>query len=353
MKSKMKWSSIVVVIVLLFGYTHCDLMLTPQNGKVNYKNRKNASISSTEQTSLPTEISTPSADYANAYSYYEEVINPKLEQQSCFLCHSSSGGAPLSITNYDDLKGMLLDGKLIGKMTGSQSHGGGVKCSSSTSDICENFSEWYALEFSQNNQQPPSQGNNAVNMLTGGIDTVSALGKVTGHAAKRDAPSETQVVEFYFDGPKGMGQLIGTVNANLPGGEVSGNHGFIFFIPTQYRDGQARQLYAYVGNESILSSPRTVRAYTPSIEGFDYYQANVKPALDNRCARCHAVNYDQHFNSLLSPTPSGGGTATNNEMINMPSGSHNGVNHPGGNICGDKNSSPCFEIQTWWGIEFN
>ena len=39
MKNKFKWSSIAIVAILLVSYTHCDLMLTPQNGKVNYKNK--------------------------------------------------------------------------------------------------------------------------------------------------------------------------------------------------------------------------------------------------------------------------------------------------------------------------
>jgi hypothetical protein len=373
MKNKFKWSSIAIVAILLVSYTHCDLMLTPQNSKVNYKNKRSTSSTNTSTNSNNgNEISTPSADYANAFSYYEEIVKPKLQSESCLVCHSANGGAPTSITNYDGLKNLMMNGSnyqdssLNRKMTGSTSHGGGVKCGSSSTGICENFSNWYALEFSQNNQPaptnptptptptPPQNGSGVM----GSVDIVSALGKVNGWAGDSFNPNSSLTVEFYIDGAKGSGTLIGTTVASLPGGNVSGNHGFIFFIPSQYRDGNAHQLFAYAidsGNNDVAlaGSPKTIYTYSPSIEGYDFYQANVKPVLDNRCAGCHAVNYDQHFNSLVSPTPAGGGSATNNEMINMPSGSHNGTNHPGGNICGNKNNSPCSEIQNWWQTEFN
>ena len=79
MKSKSKWSSIAVVVILLVSYTHCDLMLTPQNGKVNYKN-KNNSASTTGVSNSQNEISSPSTDYSNAFSYYEEIVKPKLSR---------------------------------------------------------------------------------------------------------------------------------------------------------------------------------------------------------------------------------------------------------------------------------
>lgn len=353
MKNKVKWSSICVVIILLTAYTHCDLMLAPQNGKINHKkNRSTASVTTTTTSDSPDVLSTPSTDYANAYSFYEDVVAIKIKEQNCLLCHSSNGGAPLSIVNYDDLKELLLNGKVLAKMTGSQAHGGGVKCSDSNTGICKSFSEWYSIEFSQNNQEVPAfVPSNS--QLIGSIDSISAMGKVVGHVGNPSNPNNSLTVDFYLDGPKGSGEFIGSSLANLPGGSVAGNHGFIFFVPSEYRDGSTHLIYSYVEDESLSGGGKTFSAYSPSIEGFEYYQSNVKPILDNRCSRCHAVNYDQHFNSLLTPAPSFGGSPTNNEMINMPTGSHGGVNHPGGNLCGNKNSSPCLEIQTWWGIEFN
>lgn len=361
MNNKFKWSSIFFVVIILVSYTHCDLMLTPQNSKVKNKTKKNVNSS----TSPAPELNTRHEDYANAFSYYEEVVKPKLDSESCLLCHSQNGGAPLSITDYDQLKEMLMSAQnyesslLHSKMTGATSHGGGVKCASSTSGICENFASWYALEFSQNNTQPPvplppvnTSG------VSGNIDIVSSLGKVNGWAGNSFSPNDQLTVEFYIDGPKGSGTLIGSTVANLPGGSISGSHGFMFFIPSVYRDGNPHQFYAYAidsgQNEVRLGgAPMTIFTYKPSIQGYDFYQANVKPILDNRCSSCHAINYDQHFNSLIAPTLAGGASATNNEMINMPSGTHSGRAHPGGNLCGSKNASPCLEIQQWWNIEFN
>ncbi|WP_127714075.1 hypothetical protein [Halobacteriovorax sp. HLS] len=364
MENKFKWSSIVLVVVLLVTYTHCDLMITPQNAKVNYKNKNSSSTSYDTSSTAPSEISTPSTDYANAYSYYEEVVSPALQAQNCLLCHSSNGGAPISVGEYDQLKALMMNSTnyqgstLNMKMIGSMAHAGGVKCANSTEGICEKFANWYALEFSQLNppvvDNPPTNSGSGV---MGSVDVISSLGKINGWAGDSFNVNSTLQVEFYLDGPKGSGTFLGSVSANLPGGSVTGNHGFIFFIPSQYRDGSAHQLYGYAIDSNqqeiaLANSPQNIYTYAPSIEGYDFYQNNVKPLLDSRCSSCHAVNYDQHFNSLLSPSPGAGGSATNNEMINMPAGSHNGKGHPGGNICGNKNNSPCSEIQAWWQVEF-
>ena len=366
MKNKLKWSSIVITIALLFGYTHCDLMLSPQSNKVNYnKSGLSPSVSNTSSTNANPEEGIVTEDFSNAYSYYEDVVRAKLESQSCFLCHSAAGGAPLTVGSYDDLKAMMMDGtsyldsSLNKKMIGTIAHGGGVKCTTSSAGVCGDFSNWYTLEFSQNNQPTPTApiAPSVTNGVSGSIDVVSALGKLNGWAGDSLNPNSSLTVEFYIDGAKGSGVLMGSTVANLPGGRVSGNHGYIFYIPSRYRDGTAHQVFAYAINENgqevpLSGSPKTVYTYSPSLTGLEYYETSVKPLL-NSCMGCHAVNYDQHFNSLLSPTPSGGGSAINNEMINMPAGSHNGKSHPGGNICGNKNNSPCSEIQTWWEIEFN
>lgn len=77
-------------------------------------------------------------------------------------------------------------------------------------------------------------------------------GLVTGWALDEDLPSRSIMVHFYLDGPAGSGgQFIGFTTANIFRPDVNnalgvtGNHGFNFIIPNQYRDGNSHLIYVY------------------------------------------------------------------------------------------------------------
>jgi hypothetical protein len=252
------------------------------------------------------------------------------------------------------------DNELVRKVQGLISHVGGNRCPGGVSDsICRNITDWYAIEF----QAPPVTPTPppAAQGLAGMVTVVSSLGRVSGYAANTQNLSASVGVNFYLDGPSGAGILLNNapISANQAGfnGGYTGAHAFSYYLPILYRDGISHQLYAYAvdnGVETQLQgSPYNFTAYVSSIDGYNYYNSTVRPILQNRCAACHSINYDQHFGSLLSPSPANGGSMTDNEMINMPAGRHMNVNHPGGNICGSKDNSPCVELQTWWDLEFN
>ena len=244
--------------------------------------------------------------------------------------------------------------QLMDKLQGLPAHAGGNRCPGGVTDmICELVGQWWQRE----NPGNTGNGNGNSNDPTGSILAVSATGKVTGWAADPLDTGSAVTVNFYLDGEMGTGTFIGSVQADDAGfnGGYPGSHAYTYYIPISYRDGSAHQLYAYVTNGqtdvALMGSPWNFNAYTSTVAGFNYYNGTLKPILMTQCSSCHAIIYDVHFSSLLSPTPAQGGSITNNEMINMPSGSHNGNNHPGGNICGSKFNSPCSEIQTWWNLE--
>jgi hypothetical protein len=259
------------------------------------------------------------------------------------------------------------DNELINKIQGIIGHAGGNRCPGGVTDtVCQVVADWYQQEMaapapSPNPTPAPTPTPPPVNGVTGAISVITSTGKVTGYAGDSTDPNKTLGVNFYLDGPSGAGILLTNtpIQANLAGfnGGIAGAHAFNYFIPILYRDGISHTLYAYADDNGIetelMGSPYTFTAYTSTIEGFNYYNGTVKPLLDQRCSQCHAFTYDQNFSSLLTPSPANGGSMTNNEMINMPSGSSMGNNHPGGNICGTKDNSPCVEIQMWWDLEFN
>jgi hypothetical protein len=110
----------------------------------------------------------------------------------------------------------------------------------------------------------------------GYLDQVSATGIASGWAYDPNASSSSIAVHFYLDGAAGQGgQLIGATTANAGRADVnsamkiSGNHGFQFTIPDQYRDGKPHNIRAYAIDSStatlatlLIGSPKD---YTLSV----------------------------------------------------------------------------------------
>jgi mono/diheme cytochrome c family protein len=372
--------SVSGIIFLLAGFTHCVIEPPKSATKVNSRGTASSTDTATETSTAtpptpvtPTPVTpapVPPVGSDPGREFFDQTVLPNF-QNNCMVCHTEPINqpplpGPLTIYNYDQMKASIstgtnaTDNNLVRKVQGLIGHAGGNRCPGGINDaICKNITDWYAIEF----QAPPitpspppvAQG------LAGMVTVVSSLGKVSGYAANAQNLASTVGVNFYLDGPSGAGILLNNapISANQAGfnGGYTGAHAFSYFLPILYRDGLSHTLYAYAVENNVETqlqgSPYTFTAYVSSIDGYNYYNATVRPLLQQRCASCHSINYDQHFGSLLSPSPANGGTMTDNEMINMPAGRNMNTNHPGGNLCGSKDNSPCVELQTWWDLEFN
>lgn len=295
---------------------------------------------------------------AAGLNFFEKSVLPVL-QAKCVNCHADPRQpaeirGPLSIYSYTQMKLKLkgtssTDNDLINKVMNKIGHDGADRCGGSFSaSPCKEIAAWRLIE---NGEDP---GANAGNGIAGRIFDVSSLGKVIGWAYNPDKTSEILTVAFYIDGPTGTGTKIGPIMANRSGADnnTPGDHAYLFDIPETFRDKKKHTLQAYAvvdGKETLIETvPYEFTAYAPSAAGRAFYNANVAGAV-NGCTSCHAVGYEQHFYTLVSPAPSQGGTAINNVLINK-AGTRNGNAHSGGNRCGGGN--PCNVFEQWWAAEF-
>jgi hypothetical protein len=106
------------------------------------------------------------------------------------------------------------------------------------------------LDFNLSSLAPPPPPPNVYGP-TGYLEGLNASGNASGWSFDPDTPSQSININFYVDGPVGIGTLAGTAPANLLRADVNaaynatGNHGFSWNIPNQYRDGKPHKLYAY------------------------------------------------------------------------------------------------------------
>jgi hypothetical protein len=105
----------------------------------------------------------------------------------------------------------------------------------------------------------------------GYLDIVSSTGVASGWTYDPDNSGASINVQFYVNGPRGTGTLIGTVLANTPRADVNqvvgipGNHGYNFTIPAAYKDGHSHSIFAYgvdtrgntVNSSMLINSPKT------------------------------------------------------------------------------------------------
>lgn len=371
---KKRWLQVVgsvsLVLTVLFSYTHC-VVQSPKKTARKTANADEQSSTSNNSNTGSTSNSGNTGSTGNTANAGEAFFNQNVKtvfEANCMFCHDLPQNnppvpGPITIYDYTAMKEMMMDGTgttqnaLMNKLQSITAHTGGNRCPSGVTDpICDVVAQWHALE--DPNAGSGNTGGN-VSTPTGDVLNITALGKVTGWAANPLDTNELVTVKFYLDGQQGgTGTFIGSTIAANPGfnGGYAGSHAFQYNVPLSYRDGVTHQLYVYASSNNqdylVSQTPWTFAAYTTSSAGFNFYNTNLKPVLDARCSSCHAVNYDLHFYNLLDPTPANGGSATNNQLVRMPAGSFNGLNHPGGNICGGVNGAPCDLIQQWWTIEF-
>jgi cytochrome c553 len=187
--------------------------------------------------------------------------------------------------------------------------------------------------------------------LVGALNSIAPTGRITGWAAWSDDASAIVTVRILIDGNQ-----LAEIPANVDSfdNDTPGAHAFALDVPANLKDGKDHMVEAtamYNGEASAFTK-QSFNIAAPSQSGRDFFAANLRANLQTRCGGCHPVNYDQQYASLSTPLPAAGGTALNNELINMASGRNGNVNHPGGNVCGGKNAGVCVQIQQWWGIEF-
>src|SRR3989344_3069353 len=117
---------------------------------------------------------------------------------------------------------------------------------------------WYAYSLDSSTQTPSLLTNSHTNPVIapptnqppGGFLDLAAPAYATGWALDLDVPTQSIMVQFYLDGPKGTGTLLGTTPTSIlrpdvnQSGNVSGHHGFAFTYPA-----------------SIASGPHTIYAY--------------------------------------------------------------------------------------------
>lgn len=115
---------------------------------------------------------------------------------------------------------------------------------------------------------PPPPPNLAIE---GTFDEITSVGVMRGWTLDRNDSSASTQVHVYLNGQAGQGgTLIGSTTANLPRPDVNqalgvtGNHGFEFSIPSQYRNGTTYSAYVYgidlndpAGNRLLSGSPRS------------------------------------------------------------------------------------------------
>lgn len=100
-------------------------------------------------------------------------------------------------------------------------------------------------------------------------------GVLSGWALDKDVPSRSIDVAIYMDGPKGVGQNVATVNANIlrtdvnDDQQVTGNHGFAWTMPSQYTGTHTWHTYGVeVSDPRILASlSNSPKTYTAPVVG--------------------------------------------------------------------------------------
>ncbi|GEM_PF-6941616 len=106
----------------------------------------------------------------------------------------------------------------------------------------------------------------------GFLDIITSDGIISGWALDLNHPSDSINVHIYFDGPAGSGgTFAGSVNTGIYRPDVNqieqvtGNHGFNFNVPQNYRDGRQHSVYAYAidpddssgaSNNQLTNSPK-------------------------------------------------------------------------------------------------
>lgn len=299
-------------------------------------------------------------------TYFTTTVKPAF-QAKCTSCHGfpaqgGNGTGPLTLWNYNNMRGKLLSGgiadnELIDYARGSDAHvahPGGDYCAGNLgTSPCLELLAWCDKEGCS-----PSGGGGGNNNPFGKLDRVSNRGLVEGYAKDVDTPNTAVNVEIYADGVRGSGSFLGSVVANRSyvSVDASGNIGFQFQLPAGYIDNNSHTYYLYAQDSQagatyaqLVQSPKTKITYSERANAKSFYDTNVLPKLNANCGGCHGtftfntMVYDYFLSS--SGTPAG---ATTHSLYQKISGA---VSHGGGNRCSGAND-PCPGLVTTYNTEF-
>ncbi len=344
---------ILLLVALLFLFNNCGSPAADK-GKSN-SSSTGGSTGSPGGTGGPGgTVTPPPPPTTAAQDFFKNTVNPMFTAR-CTTCHTEprfGGNAPLSLFNYTSMRALLLNGTgainnaLTNKTQALFSHTGSDQCAIAgpLATPCKEIMDWWKIETGL-----------AIKGIDGRIENGGAAGTLQGWAIDIQNPTVKINVVLYVDGPVGTGTLLGTVAAsgNGPGAPFTQGHSFTFTLPANLTNGSAHDIYGYgisaVAANQFPGPAKRLSSYAPTPAGINYFNTTMKPLLQSKCSSCHFVDHAVQYNYLSFPAPNGGGTALNNTLINKISG---GVSHSGGNICGNKNTSPCLQMQTWWALEF-
>lgn len=135
------------------------------------------------------------------------------------------------------------------------------------------------LSWTKRAVTPPPPPPPANQPPVGNFDEINSSGVVRGWSYDPDASSSSNQVHIYIDGPAGQGgTLLNGAATNILRSDVnatfgiSGNHGFEYSIPAQYRNGQNHSIYVYGVDTSdsavathLAASPRTFNIAPPVV----------------------------------------------------------------------------------------
>lgn len=215
---------------------------------------------------------------------------------------------------------------------------------------CAGDSQKQAESSSDGTSGNPEIGSEFSGKVQGSVTTISTSGNIWGYALDPSNKNKSLRVYFYIDGPVGTGTLIGNALANIQSLGANAGHYYSYNIPETYADGKAHKIYAYgyAASTSFALAPvsYSFTAYTPKAEAI--YNQGINNLVTGTCNKCHSWNFkDLFYGALLSPTPTQGGSPTNNKFYQKMMG------HSGGKFCTVSTDFPCSDIQAWWNAEFN
>jgi hypothetical protein len=287
-------------------------------------------------------------------------------KNNCASCHAENGQgtAPASLYQVKTLENLARSGTsgsdnaLLKKIQGTGHGGGNVCLAGLNSPPCSTFVAWAANLYKpagtpQTTEPTPDPISPPTGNLSnyGYLRTTKFNGIVEGYAFNPAVPTAVIPVEIYRSAyvPGATPFASGLANQFGSSG-VAGDHRFVINVSglVNSKDQITVFVYGVFGDQRKLlkDGQATFTIYKSTIEGKDYFETTTKPVLVANCVRggCHSTrNYEDVYDTLLTPTPAAGGGPTTNDLYRKVSGA---LGHRGGAFCGN-NPNVCTVISTW------
>jgi hypothetical protein len=326
---------------------------TEDKGAIKTTNKK---LTSTEAP--------PSANAENDQAFQANLL--PVIKNNCASCHAESGRgtAPSSIYQVKTLETLAKSGtsgsdnELLKKIQGKDHGGGNVCLAGLNSPPCSIFMAWAANLYKTTTTTDPTTPGGDPNALPvntlnyyGYLRGTKYNGNIEGFAFNAASPTTAITVEIYRSAYTPGATPFASAPANQFGSAgVEGNHRFVINVASlvNSKDQLTVYVYAVIGDQrkQLKDGQATFTVYKPTVEGRSYFEGTTKPVLVASCVRagCHSSrNFEDVYDSLLTPTPAAGGGPTANDLYRKVSG---GIAHRGGAFC-TANANVCTVISTW------